>query len=52
MGILVMLLTQLNQNQMLMSEGHQFSLYQTVSKAYVFDKAGIDIGNNPGDDGE
>ena len=33
------------------SEGQQFSLYQTVSKAYVFDKAGIEIGNNPGSEG-
>ncbi len=33
-------------------EGHQFSLYQTVSKAYVFDKVGIDIGDRPGDNGE
>ena len=34
------------------SEGHQFSLYQTISKAYIFDKAGIDIGDRPGDEGE
>ena len=34
------------------SSGQNFSLYQTVSKAYVFDQAGINIGDNPGIDGD
>ena len=29
------------------SLGQKYSIYQTVSKAYIFDKAGIAIGDNP-----
>ena len=30
------------------NSGQKFGIYQTVSKAYVFDEADIDIGDNPG----
>ena len=30
------------------NSGQKFGIYQTVSKAYVFDEADIDIGDTPG----
>jgi hypothetical protein len=34
------------------SLGHKFSIYQTVSKAYVFDNQDLSYGDNPGSDFE
>ncbi len=34
------------------SLGHKFSIYQTVSKAYVFDNQDLGYGDNPGSDFE